>query len=182
MQIKWKTNLLLTASMLIWFANSQASASDSMSELSSTTLKNSTYVLKEFLDKPVRLRNGKAEGKFDSIFGWFVKLEKLALGDLNGDGKGDGAVVIGYNGGGSGYFLRLIAMLNNNGRARQAAITELGDRVQIEKLSINKEIVTLTMQVQGPMDSNADLSIRRVIRYRLKGNKWIKLSQIDQSI
>ena len=46
---------------------------------------------------------------------------QMAFGDLNGDGAGDAAVLLAENYGGSGVFVSVVAMLNQNGQPVQAA-------------------------------------------------------------
>lgn len=156
--------------------------SEPKSNLSAQTLKNGVYTLKDCHDKPIRLRNGKASGSYTSIFGWFCKLEALALGDLNGDGDGDGVVVLGFNGGGSGYFLRLVGVINESGRATQVATQELGDRVQIEQVSIKSQVVKVTLLAHGLDDSMADLSVRKTITLRLTKGRWKIISEVERKL
>jgi hypothetical protein len=147
----------------------------SHSNLSTSTLNNTAYMLQDCYEKPIRLKNGGANGKGN----WFCQLEQSALGDLNGDGKGDGVVVLGFSGGGSGYFVRLVAMLNENGRPVQAAVRALGDRVEVKKLSIKNQTVQLVMMDHGPNDGLAQVSVKKTITLRLKNKAWQVIKEVE---
>ncbi|MBX9569572.1 MAG: hypothetical protein K2X77_11785 [Candidatus Obscuribacterales bacterium] len=148
-------------------------------EPSLTSFSNSTYRLNEFYDKPIKLKNGKAEGQDKTQFpyGWLCRLEKAAVGDLDRDGTKDGAVVLGFNGGGSGYFVRLLAMLNRNGQMRQTAIRELGDRVEVTAVNIKNGVVTISMKDRTFEDGMADLTVRKTLAFELKNGKWRLISE-----
>lgn len=145
----------------------------SASALSLSSVKNASFTC-EGHDGVIKLKNGKAEGKFpgSSTFGWMCVVERIALGDLNGDGIGDAAAVIGYNGGGSGYFEYLVAIVNKNGKPVQASNYELGDRVVIKDLRFDKDKVSLVLMDHGPSDSLADTSIKKNLSFRFKRGHW----------
>ena len=150
-------------------------ATGSHSNLSTSTLNNTAYKLEDCFDKPIRLKNGSANRKGN----WFCQLEQSALGDLNGDGNGDGVVVLGFSGGGSGYFIRLVAMLNENGRPVQAAVRALGDRVEVKKLSIKNQTVQLVMMDHGPNDGLAQVSVKKTITLKLKNRAWQVIKEVE---
>ncbi len=79
-------------------------------------------------------------------------MEHLALGDLNGDGVDDAAVVLEASGGGSGTFRYLAAVLNERGQPRHVASALLGDRVGIESLAIQDGRIVVEMIGHGPGD------------------------------
>ncbi|MCC6236254.1 MAG: hypothetical protein IT299_01620 [Dehalococcoidia bacterium] len=56
-----------------------------------------------------------------------------ALGDLDDT---DGVVVLGYNGGGTGTFMRLIPVLNEAGQLTPGALSALGDRISVRALEV----------------------------------------------
>ena len=53
---------------------------------------------------------------------------QFASGDLNGDQTPDAVMVVGSNTGGSGVFIQLNAVLNQNGQPQSAGAIMLGDR------------------------------------------------------
>jgi len=114
-------------------------------------LMNATYML-PFYGRTVTLTNGTyQEGAGAEIYSVGL-VEPLALGDLNGDGLEDAAVILYENGGGSGVFVSLVAMLNQDGAPVQAGVAQLGDRIQVNPLAIQDGHILLDMLVQGPND------------------------------
>lgn len=148
------------------------------SALSLSSIKNGRYKI-ESHDGMIMLKNGQAEGDFPGgamAGGWLCKIEQVALGDIDGDGKGDAVIVIGYNGGGSGYFVNLVAVLNKNGRPVQGASYDLGDRVIVKDLKLSKQRVTLVMLDHGDSDGLATASLKKVLSFRLNKGRWQKVS------
>lgn len=79
----------------------------------------------------------------------------IALGDLNADGLADGAAILGINYGGSGTFVYLVVVLNQNGQPIHApqALFGLGDRSRVEKLVVENGKIHLDMLRVGPNDA-----------------------------
>jgi len=73
-----------------------------------------------------------------------------AFGDLDGDGTEDAAVTLTVDPGGSGTFVYLAAVLNENGTARPVASVFLGDRIPVESLSVRSGKITVTTLTRGP--------------------------------
>lgn len=135
-------------------------------------LKNTTYLVDG--DK-IKLKNGTYQaGTIAEANYLLVKFETAALGDLNNDGKNDAAVIYFYNGGGSGCFVILAAMLNQDGNPVQVASEELGDRVEVKSIAIRGGKIILTMLVHGPKDGMAKPTVRQTRTYRLAGNKLVQ--------
>jgi hypothetical protein len=63
-------------------------------------------------------------------------LDFYAFGDLNEDGVNDAAVIIAENYGGTGVFVSVNAVLNENGQPRHAASYMIDDRPQIKALDV----------------------------------------------
>ena len=72
-----------------------------------------------------------------------IEGEIVAFGDLNGDGKKDAAVIINENTGGTGQIRILAIVINRNGKPYNIASQKLGDRVSINSININSEVVTV---------------------------------------
>lgn len=71
--------------------------------------------------------------------------------------------VLGWSGGGSGYFESLIAVINKEGNITASAGFELGDRVNINSIKIKNRVITVDMLTQGPNDPRCCPTERHVI-------------------
>ena len=78
--------------------------------------------------------------------------DKVAFGDLNGDGLGDAAVSIGINMGGTGVFEYVVAMLNQDGQPVQAGYYYVDDRARIDAMAITDLRIVADAMVHGPND------------------------------
>jgi hypothetical protein len=78
--------------------------------------------------------------------------DKVAFGDLNGDGLGDAAVSIGISMGGTGVFEYVVAMLNQDGQPVQAGYYYVDDRARIDALTIADLRIVADAMVHGPND------------------------------
>ena len=82
------------------------------------------------------------------------ELEALhAVGDLDGDGSPDAAVVLAWNGGGSGTFFELFAVLNEAGGPRALDGQPLGDRIGLKSIVVQEGRVRLSYVGAGPDDA-----------------------------
>ena len=96
--------------------------------------------------------------------------EYLALGDLNGDGVADAAVILDASGGGSGTFRYVVAVLNEGGQPRHVASAHLGDRVRIEALTIQDGQIVVQLIGHGPDDPLCCPSQEQTRAFRLVGD------------
>jgi len=78
--------------------------------------------------------------------------DKVAFGDLNGDGLGDAAVSIGISMGGTGVFEYVVAMLNQDGQPVQAGYYYVDDRARIDAMAISDLRIVVDAMVHGPND------------------------------
>ncbi|HTX79642.1 MAG TPA: Gmad2 immunoglobulin-like domain-containing protein [Longilinea sp.] len=115
-------------------------------------LRNMQYSL-PFYNRTVSLTDGSyQEGAGGNSYSVILLDNTMAFGDLDGDGVADAVAVVSENGGGSGEFESLIAILDQAGTPAQVSAAQLGDRVQINAVSIQDGQVMLQMLVQGPND------------------------------
>jgi len=75
-----------------------------------------------------------------------------AFGDLNGDGVDDAVVVLVERSGGSGSFVYLAAMINQDGAPENVATQSLGDRAQVRSITIAGSDISVDMVTHGPDD------------------------------
>ena len=78
--------------------------------------------------------------------------EPVFYGDINRDGLEDALVILNTQNGGSGHFIELAALLNQNGSAYNVSTVYLGDRVVVESGKVENGTIVLNMRVQGPND------------------------------
>ena len=78
--------------------------------------------------------------------------DKVAFGDLNGDGVGDAAVSIGLSMGGTGVFEYVVALLNQDGQPVQGGYYYVDDRARIDALTIADLRIVADATVHGPND------------------------------
>jgi hypothetical protein len=124
--------------------------------LSRSVLENMLYTLPAFVDREpfsFQLEDGEFYGDPAAIDFINVRLgDVIAFGDLNGDDLPDAAVILAANYGGTGVFVWVVAVLNQNGKAEQAAAFLIDDRPMIEQLSIENSRILLEGLVHGPSD------------------------------
>lgn len=135
-------------------------------------LANATYQ-PSFLDEAVTLQNGV----YDNFeMRTVVMLTDFQVrGDLDGDGDEDAAVLISTNTGGSGVFLDLAIMRNDNGTPVNTTSEFLGDRVQVEKFFLEGDQIGLDMITQGPEDPLCCPTLKVTRRYQLQDGVLVNL-------
>jgi hypothetical protein len=149
-----KSRIILIAAMIIGSVllftactpgTSDSKASDSKAEVITGAL-NSTYLLGK---ESITLVNGIFEKKAapnSSAVNKTQVWEQPIIGDLNADGKDDAAVCLINTPGGSGTFYYIAAAINDanmkNFKGTNAVF--LGDRIQLSKLSIENNIISVT--------------------------------------
>jgi hypothetical protein len=158
--------LILCIVTLFLFACNQSGTSSggksqAANELTVEKLKNAEY--------------GKGADKVKLIWGRYEKpqgegvpetweLVAIAFGDLNGDGVKDAAVIIAYNGGGSGTFFSIEAVVNHKGTPVNVDSAFLGDRVDWNSFYVNNSMIVF--------DGNSRFCPqRKVLKYQLVGGK-----------
>ena len=134
-------------------------------------LRNGTYYLPNY-KRTVKLVSGAyTEGSGADQYS--VKmLDTVAFGDMNDDGVTDAAILLVENGGGTGEFESVVAVLNNNGAPSQAGQALLGDRVQVRAMTITSGVLAMDMLVQGPNDPMCCPSQLESQTYRMVGNAF----------
>jgi hypothetical protein len=104
----------------------------------------------------------------------FVSIVKIALGRLSQNPDQDAAVIYGYNTGGTGFFTVLCAVMHDKGTPNNSALIDLEDRVKINSLSIRSGKIIVDMVTHGPNDPTCCPTVRKIVTYRLAGNKLVK--------
>jgi hypothetical protein len=146
-------------------------------------LKNHTYALEQAPGGKAALVNGKFEaatgtGATQKVTA--VLIEPTATGDLNDDGAADAAIILTANTGGSGAFVNLHAVLNEDGKPADAGLTLLGDRVQVKTLAIQGGALVVDLMTHGPKDPLCCPTMEVVQTYKLQGNTLVLLSVVQK--
>ncbi len=141
----------------------------SAGELTEDALRNATYQHEFPKDGQAQLQDGTyeeaIEGSASKIH--IAMMDLVAFGDLNGDGIWDAAVVLEANGGGSGTFRSLEAVINEDGAPVHVASALLGDRVKLEEIIIADQYIKVQMVTHGEGDGMCCPTLRVVQLYQL---------------
>ncbi len=141
-------------------------------------LKNAVYRSEFSQEGTIRLVDGIHRQKIvpGAAAELIVSLGKVAIGDLNGDGFEDGAVVLVTSAGGSGTFRHLAAVLNRHGTPEHIAVFFLGDRIRVESLSIRSGRIEAAMLIHDADDPMPQPSLKIVQQYALQDDTLVPVS------
>jgi hypothetical protein len=131
---------------------SAAVSTPTVAALTGAMLRNWTYKLPLYKET-VTLVDGKydrAESNENLLHVAIV--EPITFGDLNGDGAADAAVLLSENGGGTGFFVSVIVMLNQGGVPVQSASRLIDDRPQINGMTILGGRIAVDAVIHGVQD------------------------------
>ncbi len=127
----------------------------------------------------IKLNEGVYKEKIvpDSATELVIKLsDKIAFGDLNGDGAEDAAVILISDPGGSGTFYELAAVINSGGKANHAASAFLGDRVKVEEIDISSGQIVVKMVIHERTDPMCCPSLEVEQKYEIQGDELVQQS------
>ncbi len=105
-----------------------------------------------------------------------VSLGKAAIGDLDGDGFEDAAVILVTHAGGSGTFRHLAAVLNRNGTPEHVAALFLGDRIKVNSLFIRSGKIEAEMLIHDSDDPMPQPTLKMVQKYELRNDTLVPVS------
>jgi hypothetical protein len=145
------------------------------------SLKNARYHGIGVYPEGVKLTDGQFEGYYvvgGSLRSSVVFVEPCAFWDLDGDGLDDAAVFLKENTGGSGIFVYLAAVLNQNGKPVNVATTRLSSPAQIEGLAVEGGQITVRMLNHSPGDPMCCPSEVTKVGYALEGGDLIPLGKM----
>ena len=128
--------------------------------------------------KKAKLTNGVYEE--DQGLGASFKLnirltDDYAIGDLNGDGAPDAAVILAANTGGSGVFVNLAAVLNDGGKPKPIAYADLGDRTQVKSISIASGVIVMDLVTHSPTDPMCCPTQKETQKFKLQGDQLARV-------
>jgi len=155
------------------------------SALTPDQVKNAKYQLVvQDAHSVVQLTNGAYQSTTDVSSPNFMSINlasQMAFGDLDGNGAGDAAVLLAENYGGSGVFVSLIAILNQNGQPTQTASELIDDRPIINGLSIKDGQIFLDATVHGPNDPGCCAAQGTQRTYQLVAGKLVFTSYVTKT-
>ncbi|MFB3817645.1 MAG: hypothetical protein ACE147_08280 [Candidatus Methylomirabilales bacterium] len=131
-------------------------------------LKNAEYRL-ALGGQQVRLRNGVFQKGRSPDEYVRVVFDRAALGDLNGDGIDDAAVILVHTSMGSGAFHELVLMTRERPRFVQRRSILLGDRVHIRTLRVRAGMVEVVLKTHKETDAACCPTQPATRRYGLRG-------------
>ena len=121
---------------------------------------------------PIRLADGvyqeaAAPGAASAISVRLLQ-DLAAFGDLDGDTLSDAAVILAGSGGGTGTFITLAAVRNEDGAPGGAATAYLGDRVRVSSIVIDSGEIVVTLTEHAPTDPLCCPRLMTERRFRLE--------------
>jgi hypothetical protein len=156
-----------------------SAAPDMNAELSPAALGEATY--HGILEQPVDLTGGKFEG-LPYVEGQAARplvtllSETVTYGDTDGDGQTDTVVLLAADTGGSGVFVYMAAVGLQDGRPVNVATTLLGDRVQVESLSVDDNgRIVVTLVTHGPDDPQCCPTQEETRVFQLSENQLVEV-------
>lgn len=138
-------------------------------ELSAAVLRSATYTSLYVEEGEVLLDGGMFEDTARRVMVFFQP--EYAVGDLDGDGSPDAAVVLSTETCGSGTFVDLAVVLNREGRPENVATDFLGDRVPVERIRIVDGEIQVELTMHGPGDAMCCPSLEVTRKFRLVGGE-----------
>jgi len=135
------------------------------------TITGSDQVVRTMTFKDGKYQQGsdQAEPGFDSV----VMGEKFGFGDLNGDGLQDAVITIDENFGGTGLFVSVVVLLNDDGYPNAITSTVIEDRAIINNLEITNGEIRMDAIVHGPGDPACCAAQPSSRTYRLVKNALV---------
>lgn len=143
--------------------------------LSLDVLKNAEYTIEGPASGKAKLVNGTFKEPIPrSTASVTVAMSDVtAVGDLNGDGAQDAAVILIANTGGSGNFYYLFGVLNDKGTPKPSAPEFLGDRIKLKALAIQGSEIVIDFMTQGPRDTMVNPTLPVTRKYKPQDGKLV---------
>lgn len=109
------------------------------------------------LDDTVRLVNGRWDGApvvaGSAMRDMVVLLDKVAIGDLDGQPGEEAVAAVVHSGGGTGNFLYLVVFgMGPDGQPMQRGLGLVGDRLEVRGLTVGFGDIQLDVLEAGPAD------------------------------
>ena len=148
--------------------------------LSPAELSNATYTVEYTQNGTAPLTNGQyseAAAPGSATMTTVSLTDNIAYGQLNGQDAA--AVILVSDPGGSGTFYDLAVVVSQNGQSVNVATTFLGDRIQINALSIANNQIEVDLTQAGPDDPLCCPSQQVIKTFELQGEQLVEISSED---
>ncbi|MBN2086018.1 MAG: hypothetical protein JW748_12435 [Anaerolineales bacterium] len=155
------------------FSGSPLAPTIAVPPLTAEMLRHGTYLLPES-NETVTLVDGRydrAESMEDILHA--ALMDPIAFGDLNGDGAEDAAIVLSENLGGTGFFMSVVAILNNGGAPLQGPSRFLDDRAALSGMVIIGGRIVVDAVIHGFEDPMCCPNFPAVQSLRLIGERLV---------
>ncbi|MCI0476310.1 MAG: FG-GAP repeat protein, partial [Anaerolineales bacterium] len=148
--------------------------------LSLDALKNAEYAIEGPASGKAKLVNGTYQEKIPNSSAQVAVAfnEVLSVGDLNGDGIADVAIILTINSGGTGTFYNLYGVLNDKGAPKPSAPEVLGDRIKLKSLTIQGGEINANFLTQGPKDAMANPTLDTTRKFKLQDGKLVSTTPV----
>ena len=147
------------------------------SQLEEETIRSSPYELPGI--GTIRFTDGEYEGQAGDAPGasslHIGQVDLFIYGDLDGDGAEDALTFLSSSAGGPEIVVSLEAFLNKNGRPAHAASYRIGDRVAIDSVTVDREVVHLYIITQGPDDAACCPTLHVLRKVRLQNRTFVEI-------
>lgn len=140
------------------------------------SLQNAVYQLDDIEAGRVELTAGKFEDAAGHV--WVTLLDEIAYGDLTGDGHPEAVVVLATNTGGTGVFHTLAVVEDVGARPVNVGNADLGDRVRLNALTVDYDLVYVDLIKHGPSDPMCCPTRRVTLVYSFSGGELRLAEQI----
>ena len=169
---------LVTPSALPETTVPQPQAPATVPNLTVEQLRNATLSItgSDQIIRSMEFKDGKYELGSDPAQSGYISVtmgEKIGFGDLIADGAQDAVISIGENYGGTGVFVSVVAVLNNNGQPNPVATAVIEDRAMINQLGIVNGEILVDATTHGPNDPMCCPSLPSTRAYRLIENTLV---------
>ena len=171
--------LMLVLSLMVRCGGTPEKQTIARTSLTMEVLRNAEYQSEWPADGKAKLTDGSYREKYlpGAATELVIRLsDRHAIGDLNGDGAKDAAVVLVSNPGGSGTFHDLAVLVSQNGSPKHVATEALGDRIVVKSLAIQSGEIAMTLLARKPDEPmSAEPKVEVTKKFKLQGDKLVEM-------
>jgi len=173
--------VFMTLTVLVSLVSPRLISPAAAPDLSEAQVMNGRYLIPGLAggarDEWVQLKDGEYR-RDDPNNPLYVKIVAVALGHLSNKKTQEAAVIYGFRLGGTGFFMQICAVVNDQGQLRNSRLVTLEDRTKINSLNIESGKVVVDMLVHASMDPASFPTLRRISKYALVGDNLMEKSMV----